>query len=83
MNFKKIKDEFTWLEQSHQKSLEENCNNTAPINQKPKMNFLTILLGSYEDGITFLQNNTIRRESLTMLNEINGFMMHRLGRRKY
>ena len=64
----KIKDEFTWLEQSHQKSLEETHSNAVPINQT-KDELLTILLGSYEDGMNFLQNTI--EESLTMLNEIN------------
>ena len=63
----KIKDEVIRLEQSQQKSLDEH-NNAAPINQT-KDELLTILLGSYEDGMNFLQNTI--EESLTMLNEIN------------
>ncbi|WP_041955787.1 methyl-accepting chemotaxis protein [Sulfurospirillum arsenophilum] len=63
----KIKDEVTRLEQSKQQTLEEH-NTSEPINQT-KDELLTILLGSYEDGMNFLQNTI--EESLTMLNEIN------------
>ena len=62
-----IKNEVIRLEQSQQKILEEH-NTLAPIN-KTKEELLTILLGSYEDGMIFLQNTI--EESLTMLNEIN------------
>lgn len=63
----KIKDEVIRLEQSQQQTLEEH-NTSEPINQT-KDELLTILLGSYEDGMNFLQNTI--EESLTMLNEIN------------
>ncbi|ATB68153.1 chemotaxis protein [Sulfurospirillum diekertiae] len=62
-----LKSEVIRHEQSQQKSLEETQNAT-PINQT-KDELLTILLGSYEDGMNFLQNTI--EESLTMLNEIN------------
>ena len=63
----KIKNEVIQLEQSKQQTLEEH-NTSDPINQT-KDELLTILLGSYEDGMNFLQNTI--EESLTMLNEIN------------
>ena len=62
-----LKNEVIRLEQSQQKSLEDH-NTSEPINQT-KDELLTILLGSYEDGMNFLQNTV--EESLTMLNEIN------------
>ena len=62
-----LKDEVIRLEQSQQKSLED-YHTSEPINQT-KDELLTILLGSYEDGMNFLQNTV--EESLTMLNEIN------------
>ncbi|WP_318526688.1 methyl-accepting chemotaxis protein [Sulfurospirillum oryzae] len=56
-------DELRYAQQNAAQISQETSNDST------KEELLTILLGSYEDGMSFLQNTI--EESLTMLNEIN------------
>lgn len=62
----KIKTHNEQLQNANQ-HMEQKAKETS--NDQTKEELLTILLGSYEDGMNFLQNTV--EESLTMLNEIN------------